>query len=114
MGLLFDENLSARLAPALADIYPGSVHVSDLGLNGASDSTIWEAAKLHGLAIVSKDGDFQRLSDRDEHPPKVIWLRLGNCSTEQIADLLRRRQSAIMEFMADNKDDKEARFLVIE
>jgi predicted nuclease of predicted toxin-antitoxin system len=35
------------------------------------------------------------------HPPKVIWLRLGNRSTETIFDYLRKCRAAIEEFGAD-------------
>ena len=38
--LLLDENLSPRLASALADVYPGSVHVRDVQLKGKSDQQI--------------------------------------------------------------------------
>jgi predicted nuclease of predicted toxin-antitoxin system len=31
----------------------------------------------------------------------VIWLRLGNCTTDQIERTLRREQSTIVEFVAD-------------
>jgi predicted nuclease of predicted toxin-antitoxin system len=44
--LLFDENLSYRLVGALEDTYSGSVHVRDLGLEGAEDLLIWRAAAL--------------------------------------------------------------------
>jgi predicted nuclease of predicted toxin-antitoxin system len=33
--LLFDEQLSARLCSTLGDIYPGSLHVAQIGLSGA-------------------------------------------------------------------------------
>jgi len=39
-GFLFDENLSARLVAALADLHPGSAHVGALDLAGASDEAI--------------------------------------------------------------------------
>ncbi len=39
MKLLFDANLSPRLPTTLADIFPGSVHVRDLGLGRANDVT---------------------------------------------------------------------------
>jgi len=35
--LLFDENLSHRLVAVLGDVYPGSVHVRQVGLEQASD-----------------------------------------------------------------------------
>jgi predicted nuclease of predicted toxin-antitoxin system len=107
--LLFDENPSARLGAALADIYPGSAHVGELELAGAPDSAIWHYARQHGLVIVSKDEDFHRLSILYGPPPKVIWIRLGNCSTEQVIALLRHRHGEIAAFLAEN----EAAFLAL-
>lgn len=107
--LLFDENLSVRLGAALTDIYPGSAHVSELGLAGAPHSAIWHHASRHGLAIVCKDEDFQRLSILYGPPPKVIWVRFGNCSTEQIITLLRHRRGETAAFLADD----EAAFLAL-
>lgn len=57
VGLLFDENLAARLVKALAVSYPGSLHVGDLGLAAAPDRTIWDYARANELVIVSKDED---------------------------------------------------------
>jgi predicted nuclease of predicted toxin-antitoxin system len=34
---------------------------------------------------VSKDTDFHQRSFLFGGPPKVVWIRLGNCSTEDIA-----------------------------
>ena len=81
MKLLLDENLSGRLVESLADLYPGSEQVLLLGLGGAEDGAVWEHAGLHGFIIVSKDSDFRDRSILVGAPPKVIWLRLGNCST---------------------------------
>jgi predicted nuclease of predicted toxin-antitoxin system len=39
MKLLFDQNLSYRLMPALESLYPGSVHIRDVGLAMADDET---------------------------------------------------------------------------
>ncbi|MDF2435366.1 MAG: hypothetical protein JWP44_4997 [Mucilaginibacter sp.] len=36
------------------------------------------------------------------NPPKVIWLRLGNCSTTQAESLLRREFEAIQAFHLDD------------
>ena len=58
MKLLFDENLSHKLVQLLADQFPGSTHVRQLGLATADDDVIWEHAKRGSLAIVSKDSDF--------------------------------------------------------
>ena len=57
MKLLFDQNLSYRLVALLGDLYPGSVHVRELGLSEAADLVVWQEARERGLAIVSKDSD---------------------------------------------------------
>jgi len=81
--LLFDENLAVRLVSALSDLYPNCAHVADRGVAGAPDLVIWRHAGEQRLAIVSKDGDFQQLSVLYGAPPKVIWIRSGNCSTNR-------------------------------
>lgn len=68
MKLLFDQNLSPRLPRRLADLYPDSLHVREIGLRKATDTEIWEYAKQSGLAIVSKDADFQQRSLLYGHP----------------------------------------------
>jgi predicted nuclease of predicted toxin-antitoxin system len=34
-------------------------------------------------------------------PPKVIWLRIGNCTTTALEDLLRHHQLTVHTFLAD-------------
>lgn len=59
--------------------------------------------------IVSKDSDFHQRSLLFGHPPKVIWVRLGNCATGDVEELLRRRSAEIQAF----GDDYEAAFLAL-
>lgn len=99
MRLLFDENLSTRLPEQLADVYPGSLHVVKLGLGGAADTAVWERAMAAGLVLVTKDEDFHRLSVLRGPPPKVIWIRLGNCGTRDIVRLLRLRRDEVADFV---------------
>ena len=84
MKLLLDENLSRRLVPALQEKYPGTSQVAIAGLQQASDAEIWEFARLHGFTLVTKDEDFTGLQDLHGFPPKLIVLRLGNCSNQQV------------------------------
>jgi len=107
--LLFDENVSTRLPGLLEDEYPGSVHVRDAGLLGASDSRIWEYAREHGFAIVSKDDDFRQRSFLEGAPPKVVWLQVGNAGTTPIAELLRERATRLREF---EQEDESALLIV--
>jgi len=101
MKLLFDQNLSPRLVASLADIFPGSAHVDPLGLGTASDDVLWNYAKDQGYVIVSKDEDFNLLSVARGFPPKVIWLLLGNCSTQVAEDAIRAEFIAIDAFGQD-------------
>jgi predicted nuclease of predicted toxin-antitoxin system len=93
--LLFDENISPRLADRLMDIFPGSVHVSAIGLDKAFDREIWEYARQNDYMIVTKDADFSELSLLLSFPPKIIWIRRGNCSTNEVEKLLRESYEAI-------------------
>jgi len=102
--LLFDQNLSPRLPRLLGDLYPGSVHVREVGLRDAADVAIWEYARAHGFAVVSKDADFQQRSLLFGAPPKFIWLRLGNCSVAQSAELLRQHSATIHTFERDARE----------
>jgi predicted nuclease of predicted toxin-antitoxin system len=101
LRLLFDENVSPRLVLLLSDLYPGSLHVSDAGLESKRDSWIWDYARAECLVVVTKDRDFREFSLDVGAPPKVIWLGLGNCTTRLIADILRREAIRIAEFAAD-------------
>jgi predicted nuclease of predicted toxin-antitoxin system len=99
--LLFDQNLSPRLAEELSPLFPGCKHVRELGLERAEDEAVWDFARQNGFAIVSKDSDFHQRSFLLGFPPKVIWVRVGNRSTEDIIRILERNVSVIREFCTD-------------
>lgn len=109
MKLLLDQNLSPRLVRELSDLFPGCAHVRDLGLASADDQVVWAHAKANGFVIVSKDSDFHQRSFVYGAPPKVIWVRLGNCPTARIATLLRSRIAEITAFT----DDPAEAFLIL-
>ena len=101
MRLLLDQNLSPRLLATLAALYPGSTHVREVGLQTADDETVWQYAAQQGFAIVSKDADFHERSFLLGHPPKVIWIRRGNCSTDEVAAILRDHHAEVLVFERD-------------
>jgi predicted nuclease of predicted toxin-antitoxin system len=107
--LLFDQNLSPRLPRLLGDIYPGSLHVHQLAMDRAPDTEVWRYAAAEGLTIVSKDADFHQRSLVLGHPPKVIWIRLGNCSVGDTEALLRELFIVVRRF----HDDPDAAFLAL-
>lgn len=109
MKLLFDQNLSPRLSRILRDVYPDSRHVRDIGLERADDFVVWSYAAEHQLIIVSKDSDFHQRSFVFGHPPKVVWIRLGNCSTSAVEAVLRQHATTLAVFARD----EAAAFLVL-
>ncbi len=103
MKLLFDQNVSPRLCKSLGDISPGSIPVRPVCLRDADAAAIWEYAQLNDFVIVSKDSDFQQRSLLYGSPPKFIWLRVGNCPTKTIEDLLRKHSAATHTFALDER-----------
>lgn len=101
MKLLFDESLSPALPRRIADLFPNSIHVRDVGMKATDDPMVWDYAKDNYFMIVSKDADMHDLSLVFGNPPKVVWLRLGNCSTRQVEELLRRDFGVIKLFYED-------------
>ena len=99
--LLFDQNISPHLVKKLADIYPGCIHVSTLGMGNGTDIEIWRYAHDHDYMIVTKDADFSELGLIRGFPPKVIWIRRGNCSTQEIEAILRENDSALRALSED-------------
>ncbi|MBI5912705.1 MAG: DUF5615 family PIN-like protein [Betaproteobacteria bacterium] len=109
MKLLLDQNLSPFLASRLADIFPESAHVQDVGLDRADDAAVWDYARANGFIIVSKDSDFHERSVYLGAPPKVVWIRRGNCSTDAIEQLMRVHAGDVTNLLTDDA----ARFLIL-
>jgi predicted nuclease of predicted toxin-antitoxin system len=100
--LLFDQNLSPRLVKSLADIFPESQHVHALELDEADDRKLWEFAKEHSYCLVTKDADFSDMSLLLGQPPKVLWIRRGNCKTSDIETLLRQHHKDVTALSEDS------------
>lgn len=101
MKLLFDQNLSPRLMQRLADLYPGSEHVSRISLDYAAVAAVWDYARDNGYTIVTKDVDLSDMSILLGFPPRILWLRLGNCSTQMIETALRLDHDAVLALNTD-------------
>ncbi|MDX9710738.1 MAG: DUF5615 family PIN-like protein [Trichloromonas sp.] len=101
MKLLLDQNISFRITSKIQDLFPGSKQVRDLGLENSKDSFLWNYAKENNYCIVTFDGDFYDLGLIKGSSPKVIWLRLGNTSTQNIENVLRKNYELIKTFLTD-------------
>lgn len=98
MALLFDQNISFRLIKEIIPRFPESKQLREAGLEGKHDREIWKWAKPKGYCIVTFDSDFVDLSLLFGFPPKVIWLRLGNSSTDRIAKIIISKKEEIEDF----------------
>ena len=80
MTFIVDENLPWRLAEWLSRTGQTAFHVSELGLLGQPDEVVWRKAASLSATIVTRDGDFVMLAQRNSGA-KVVRLQVGNCST---------------------------------
>ncbi len=103
MKLLIDENLPPGLSEHVADLFPGSVHVTSVGLGSTPDTVIWDFARLNHFVFLTKDRDFANLSLVRGAPPKVLLLQVGNSSTSQVEGIVRSNAIRIAEFERDSK-----------
>ena len=99
MSLLFDENLSESLVVLLADLFPGSRHVRLLGFQGQDDDVVAAYAGEKGLTVATKDSDFVEGAMFASPELRVIWIRIGNCSTSNVHLLLRNSATQIFAFL---------------
>ena len=67
-------------------------------MTNTDDAIIWEYAKVNDFVIVSKDSDFHQRSLVYGHPPKFIYLRIGNSPTSKIVEILRNNFGTIVKF----------------
>jgi predicted nuclease of predicted toxin-antitoxin system len=102
MKLLFDKNLPPALVKGTRVTCPGSAHVHDCGLVAVDDGKVWDYAKTGGLVIVTKDSDYEERNVLPGTPPKVIWLRTGNCTTGHLVALLAMHAKTIHVFASDD------------
>ena len=68
-------------------------------LDKASDVEVWEFAKENEYTIVTKDSDFNDLAILKGTPPKIIWLKVGNCKVSDIEKILNDHVQSIKNFL---------------
>jgi predicted nuclease of predicted toxin-antitoxin system len=102
MKLLFDQNISYRITKLLSKSFPEAKHISQVDLQDSTDIGIWEYAKSNDYTIVTFDSDYYDLSIIKGGPPKIIWLRIGNMATREIALILEENIELIKLFITDN------------
>ncbi len=102
MRLISDENISWRLKKLLPkwEILPANEIKPSERL---TDFNIWQFAKSNNYSILTFDEDFSELQNLYAFPPKIIWLRIGNASTNDIKTILLDKEPEIIDFL--NNDE---------
>ncbi|MFZ4778872.1 MAG: DUF5615 family PIN-like protein [Terrimicrobiaceae bacterium] len=101
MKFLLDENLSDRIPERLEDLFPGSQHVKQCDLLHQPDQKVWQFARENDFSILTKDWDFHQMSLVRGFPPKVVFLKIGNCPTDEIVSVLLANAGEISAFLSD-------------
>lgn len=103
--LLFDQNLSPRLIDRLRSRFPDSSHVLTVGMSTASDAQVLEFAAGQDFVVVTKDKDFADLVTSRGEGPQVLWVMLGNATTDEIALAISSFADSILQLLDDPKVD---------
>ncbi len=103
MKLFFDQNISYRIVKKVNEIFPESIHCSTAGLNGKPDLLLRKFCKENNFTIITFDSDFYEMANLYGHPPKIIWIRSGNKTTNEISNLLHKYESQIKDFIIDKE-----------
>lgn len=105
MKLLFDQNISPRILKNLSREFSTSQQVRFVGLEDASDSEIFEFAKINGYTIVTFDSDFVDINALHGTPPKVIYLNTGNLTTQSVSELIQNNILTIQHYLSSKSID---------
>lgn len=94
-----DQMLPASLATQLRDTFPSSVHVREVSLSGRSDKEVAQFADDNGLAVMTKDRDFERFMQTSASPAKTVWLSVGNSPNAMVLATIRDRNEELRRFL---------------
>ena len=106
MKILIDQNISFRIINYISSFFTEVEHVKSLQLMDADDYHIFMSARQLGFAaVLTQDEDFYNLLLEHGAPPKIIWLRTGNCSTSFLGETIMRHALLIEDFLIDDGQD---------
>jgi len=87
--ICLDAQLPPSAAPWITAKFGIGAHaVRDLGLRDAKDPPIFQAARVAGTVVMTKDSDFVEILQRLGPPPKVLWVTCGNTSNVRLREIL--------------------------
>lgn len=97
MRVVVDAQLPPSVATWIQECWRiESTHVRDLGWDRETDLSIFQALRVAGQVVMTKDADFADLVVRLGAPPQVVWLRHGNATSEATRNLLARAGGQVL------------------
>lgn len=104
MKIVIDQNISFRIIPHIKHLFAEVEHVRTLGWTNAPDIIIFRNAKQQEFdAILTLDEDFDNIIFENNPPPKILWLRVRNCSTLHLAEIIEDKIEIINNFLNDDE-----------
>ena len=100
MRFLVDAQLPPALARFLASLGEEAIHVLDAGLLEADDGEIWTFALENDWVIITKDDDFQFRASVSKQHPRIVWVRVGNCSKRKLLEIFNKHWDSIKQELA--------------
>jgi len=97
--ILVDLNLSHKISNVFRNENFHFIHVSDIGCEASDDIFLWRYAVENRMHLLTKDKDFKNIQVMHGFPPKIIWIRKGNCSTQEIIELIDPNLTHILYFL---------------
>ena len=101
-----DMNLPPKMAAWLKEGFQVSAKsFAELGYSEAEDAVVYLAAAKSGntIIITTKDIDFINLQNDIGHPPKILYLNVGNISNKQLKEIINRHfKEALQLFIETN------------
>lgn len=98
MKFLIDAQLPKKLSGFLNEKGLESIHTLDLpNQNATSDSEIIELSISEKYIVVTKDADFWDIYKQKAEPYKLIYLTVGNYTTQELIQLFDSNLPSILE-----------------
>jgi predicted nuclease of predicted toxin-antitoxin system len=85
MKFWLDAHLSPAIAKLLNEKYSAqATSIRSLKLSQCEDEEIFMKAREEDVIFITKDDDFIHLLERFGSPPRILWLKVGNTSYQQM------------------------------
>lgn len=102
MKFLLDAHIPPRLVSRLRALGHDAIHVSTMPSgNATGDDEIIAFGDLEGRVVVTKDSDFRDARQATGRPARLVLVKTGNLSRDELIAIVLANLRAIEAFFAD-------------